>query len=815
MRIVRWTVGLAVVLLPAMLAGQMMVEITEAVETGFGAYTPYPVSVTPSVAPYTIQPDLSNVTNLNGFGFSEHAEEMLAQNGFVVTPSTYKQMYDIYNFCHEENIPVFVTTDAVLHAYHILFDYGLRVLEMQMFYDDLVALTSGMVDEVYEQVQAAPEGRVKQAAVRNWAYFWVAGQLLGDGGAVPAEISERVQEELDLIDGHAGFEASPIFGYQEDYSQYVPRGHYTRNSTLEAYFRAMMWYGRMMFRVDPDTNDTANVAGKMETTQALLIVKALSKLQVGAEPATDVWDRIYEPTVFFVGRTDDLNVYDYLDTGKTVWGEDFPDVFLTELADTTKLEAFIDSAKTLRNPMINSSWVGDWEDFQIKTKGFRFMGQRFIPDAYMFQQLVHRLVYGRFMPRGLDVMAVLGSSRAYAILGDLYGETLNPDYEPQMTKLRDEFGSLESAAWAQNLYWNWLYTLMPLLFDKGEGYPLFMQNQAWTDKELNTALGSWAELRHDTILYAKQSYSEFTGVPTPPDRTRGYVEPNPHLYARLAALAGWMNAGLSERNLLPEEFEGKLDTLETLLLDLKAISEKELTNQALSDAETETIWRFGETLESLLTFSPEVSGQVENDTDDNMAVVADVHTDPNTETCLEEGVGYPFQIFVVCPVEGSLIITQGAVFSYYEFAQPMADRMTDEAWQEKQAGSDPTLPPAWTTSFQDTSLSYVVEGVGHCFCHTTGVEPDPETPGAFGLIQNYPNPFNPTTTIRFRLERGGFVTLTIYDLLGKEIETLISEQRPAGEYAVRWNAEGLSSGVYVCRLAVGGFVETRKLVLQR
>ena len=75
---------------------------------------------------------------------------------------------------------------------------------------------------------------------------------------------------------------------------------------------------------------------------------------------------------------------------------------------------------------------------------------------------------------------------------------------------------IPAADWAQNLYWNWLYTLLPLLEPKGEGWPVFMQNQAWTDKSLNTALGSWAELRHDTILYAKQSETEKSIPPVPP-----------------------------------------------------------------------------------------------------------------------------------------------------------------------------------------------------------------------------------------------------------------------------------------------------------
>jgi 1,4-alpha-glucan branching enzyme len=107
----------------------------------------------------------------------------------------------------------------------------------------------------------------------------------------------------------------------------------------------------------------------------------------------------------------------------------------------------------------------------------------------------------------------------------------------------------------------------------------------------------------------------------------------------------------------------------------------------------------------------------------------------------------------------------------------------------------------------------------------TGVE-DNRTkntlPTVYALEQNYPNPFNPTTTIEYQIppspfsekgERGGFVSLTVYDLLGREVATLINERKQAGTYTQQWNAANLPSGVYFYRLKAGTYTETKKLVL--
>ena len=910
----------------------MMAEITGDVETEFGTYHPYPVNIVPRVQPYTIDPDFNNVYNFDKFQFSEDEKALLLENGFVARPTSYKQLYDVYKDLKDRQTPIFVTTDCMLHTFHVLYDNMLRLLEVRRFAEDLDALNKAMLSEMADMYLQTEDAAVKEILRKDVAYLSVATLLNDPDYTVPDYVADLVSDELALIYAHEGFGLSPIFGYREDYSQYVPRGHYTRNERLKRYFRSMMWYGRMMFRLEPDSTEAGIKKGKEETLAAIYLVLALNRINVNGESAIEVWDRIYTPTVFFVGKADDLNIYEYIDLIEKVYGADYERLPLADFADDEKLMSFIEEAKKLRDPLICSSWVWEWEEFKDVTKGFRFMGQRYIPDSHMFTELTHADVRNRLFPMGLDVFSVLGSARAEYILNSVYEQSqLYPDYPVRIDSLRALFQSFEPRVWAQNLYWNWLYTLKPLLFEKGEGYPSFMQSEAWADKELCTALGSWAELRHDTILYAKQSYTRETAIPSPPGLVQGYVEPNPWLYGRLASLANFMRTGLERRGILIDEVKQRLDSLESLLLALKLISEKELTNSGITFDEYELINSIGDSLEALVSFPPEISGQIESDTDDQMALIADVHTDPNTGMCLEVGVGYPLGLCVITRVEGELVVTQGAMFSYYEFKQPMADRLTDEEWQQMlQSGTAPDLP-VWTggftvvpegfetgtpyhTSAQDIGLialklsisptspkvgdriqvlatisDAIFEGepvvtvrrpdgeqvqvemvktgdtmyvgsldtVGwrpgevvfkavwrYVYGETSydlyesrrstilrsttdvGQEGNPDTIARFYLGQNRPNPFNPTTIISFSIpssEEGlSEADLTVYDLLGQRIRTLVNGRLPDGEHRVIWDGrdesgQQVSSGIYLYRLSVNGgeWTATRTMVLLR
>ncbi|MDI6908047.1 MAG: DUF3160 domain-containing protein [Thermoanaerobacterales bacterium] len=674
-----------------------------ATAAGFAAYREEPVvNVKPAVPAYRVAPDLGNVTNAARFKFSPAARELLARNGFVVVPAQYDEFFWIYemNRYEEYPIPNFVTTDAMLHNYHLYFSHLLRTLEKEKLRPELQALAASMLSGAEEQYRALKGTAWETAARRNVAFFAVAARLLDPAAAVPAYVRPEAERELKLIAEHRETQLSPVMnmgaapdpleGLKEDYTQYIPRGHYDRSDELRSYFKAMMWYGRMTFRAKDDS----------ETRSAALITLLLRDRDRFAR-----WERIYEPTGFFVGKSDDPGYYQYAKLLKEAYGKEPSLSGLTK--DTAKWTAFRAAVEKLEPPAINSIPVFDENiqpDREREIKGFRFMGQRFTLDAAVFQRLIYREVKEngkgerRLLPKGLDIPAAMGSEEAYAILKDM-GETDYRGYPENMQKIRDHIAGLDRETWTQNLYWSWLYTLRPLTEPKGEGYPSFMRNQSWTRKQLAAYLGSWTELKHDTILYAKQVYAEMGGGGYEID-DRGYVEPEPAVYARLAALTRMTIDGLAARDLLNERDRASLERMEQLALALKAIAEKELTNQPLTEQEHDLIRSFGGQLEHFWLEALRDEGVDHRSAtyENPAAVVADVATAP-PDTVLEEATGHVWEIYAVVPVDGKLRIAKGAVYSYYEFPWAASDRLTDKKWQGMLRDGQAPEPPAWTRAF--------------------------------------------------------------------------------------------------------------------
>jgi len=676
----------------------LIFTITETVENDFSDFIPYDEEFTPNAPQHSISPGLTNIANLGLFPtLTVEERQFIESNGFVAVPqSEFKQIHEILSDNDDHDLPSFVSSDAVLHAFHVLYDLALREAETYSFWNLLGNLTESLVDSSYAQYLDAPEGRWQDAALRNAMFFSVALSLLDNQTIVYEEVQDTVTQVLALIEAHEGFSDQWFMGYDEDFSQYVPRGHYTRTDLLGRYFKAMMWFGRVSFHLIPDGDIAPNNRGLNETAQAILLSLALEEEVSGLPGGTigfEIWDAIYQPTVFFVGAADDLLPSEYLSLIHEIYGEG---VELQELDNDVLLHELIQEALTFRDPLILSSLLNDTEDFN-QTKGLRFMGQRFIPDSYILGQLVYTYVgtqvAPRLMPKGLDVMAALGSERAWDLLDD---EKHYLNYVEQMEMLWNVTDNISAQEWTKNLYYLWLYSLLPLLTDPGEGYPAFMQSEAWVDKQLMTALGSWAELRHDTILYAKQSYTvALTALPPPPPI--GYVEPVPRIYARLASLCAMMKSGLEQRSLLSLATSYRLDALHDFLRSMQEISIKELSGESLNETEIRIIENSGDTLDYIA--SRPADDPLLSDADEKMAVIADVHTDVNSMTVLEEAVGNPMIIYVAVYIEGQVVLTRGGTFSYYEFIQPMNDRFTDEAWQDMlDAGEEPPLP-SWLGSF--------------------------------------------------------------------------------------------------------------------
>jgi hypothetical protein len=577
-----------------------------------------------------------------------------------------------------------------------------------------------MYESSLERYESTSDPFLKEPALRNVGYFAVALKCFNENVTVPGAIAEKVEWELENITAHGGFAISPLFNDDEilnsslesamynpdavieDYSQYKPRGHYTRSELLKKYFKGIMWYGRIPFLL---RNESLTVG-------AIMMVEDLQTASHNGK-ATDHWDRIYDVTEKFVGESDDLSHKDYGGVIQTVFGDEAAD---DELKDHDLLEEFRIKASKLKKPLILGGYArilfynGTDESMENFTQSYRLMGQRYIPDSYIFTNMVatEKNLMGytggsewpltcvrsgagpiRGFPRGLDFMAVLGNEAAKEVIVQ-EGDDQFGGYYDARNELESEFNNLTYDNWTKNMYMGWLYSLDSLNDPvEGEEYPGFMTDEDWEYVKLNTNLASWAELRHDTILYAKQSYTAGAdGGPAEPPSDEGYVEPVVELWERLTALTEDTKLLLSNEGVLSEARSDDLDSFIDVLTRLKEISEKELNGEELSGSDYGYIRNFGGRLEDL-------TGSASSDGKDT-TMIADVHTDVNSEECLEEGVGYIQYVMVqVQTANGTWAAMAGPVFSYYEFRQPMADRLTDEEWKTLLDSSEAPEQQLW------------------------------------------------------------------------------------------------------------------------
>jgi hypothetical protein len=716
----------------------------------------------PSLPDYTINLDeLKNLGSfekksqdwsLNPITLSDSIKQTLKQNNFFITQNTdnyfgedpkedttrIDDWTDLYgdiggSSAPQDRLPensVFVSSDFMLHVYHRLIDKEFKYIEQKNFYPSLKKITDTMLKASIDAYNNSNLASKKESYQRLIAYFAVPDAILnssygfykseavGDDSSdsreatlanldamkdkIPAGAYDSAKQEIGLIMDADQIQESPLFGkyldeislsFPEDYTQYGPRSHYGENPTLRTYWRTMMWYGRQNF-----------VAKSPELTRdAMNIVLLMNQFNLMKD-----WENIYVPTSFFVGESDDLGIYDYQKV-------------LTENKDTPPGDELVAKIQqdiaNLPNPKIMSSVaIGDQvvdstkEELQNKTKGFRFMGQRFTPDAFIFSSLTQgdekpdpktgeKLPS---MPTALMVMSALGNKTADQHLNDWISTNASDSKNvlaDRMISLKQYFGALSTDLWTQNIYWSWLYTLQALSqegLDK-TGYPNFMKNTDWDNKNLQCSLGSWTELKHDTLLYAKQSYAEMGGggpegdIPPVP---KGYVEPNIEFLDRLIPFVKMTEDGLKQRGILDDEFIGRNESLLKALSFFRKIAIAEVNNEKISDDD----------FEKLRLMAGNLGGQIlsplpnEQRTEDlaRSALIADVHTDVPGKAILYEADGIPNYIYVAVKDDNGTRMTKGLVYSYYEFKNPIEKRLTDTDWKEwvytKDASKMPNLP---------------------------------------------------------------------------------------------------------------------------
>ncbi len=605
-------------------------------------------------------------TNLSGPVF-----ERLLRDGWVAAEGGQQQLYHIYEQNEYRLVPNFITTDLMLQLGHLYFDLTLREIEEKKLLAEVAALCTSLGAEL--RGQAAAAGPQAPAIERAVLYLGVAvGLCATDSVWTPPDWAEGEQAALMAEQARLILEADelhkgPLLG-TVDYTMFRVRGHYTRSAALARYFRTMMWLALPGFVFD---EEIVPFATPLALSHALARNPALRER----------YEAIEAPVAFYVGPCDDITPELVRAVADSICGEG------------ASLDEWCGRQREIRDELIRrdpTRIVPQCPDDR-RLPQVRFMGQRYIPDSEMFLKLTDW--QQRPFPSGLDLFAVMRVPAALAVLQD--DPPTWAGYAPGLTELQTAFAELPPPGTADNLYWRWFHLLRTLNDQAPAAAPEFMRSPSWGRKNLVTGLASWAELRHDTILYAKQHSAECGGNTLPP-YIPGFVEARPDVFEELRDLIALTTTRLEAWGLLTPHLRRAGGGLQEKLVFLAGIARKELAGEQITLRELDEIRTFGGGVEyytQYLLLGAEGGGWHEiTGPDRRIAVVADVHT--SGDAVLEVGVGDADEIYVIVDCGGDLVIARGAIFSYHEFVHPVGQRLTDEQWHELlDAGrAQPRLP---------------------------------------------------------------------------------------------------------------------------
>jgi len=563
------------------------------------------------------------------------------------TAKPFTTMFSLYEGNRQQGIGNYITEDFILLGHSLMMSETLAAVEENVLSQELTAFTGEMQRELGLQ----PESTVKQ---RNIRYFLVLDALLK--GVPSTEIKDTVVAgEVGKIVAASGILPSGLTGYPIDYSRFKPRGRYTRSPEMERWFRAMTWTGSVYFPLlsSKATEVTPEMADEV-TSCALMLARLIDRsetLSAKYKGIDSLLGRVF-------GKVEDLVWNDYLDI----------------VEETDDVAAF---RKNLHKAARDNGKIGRIYDGIVMVDqleegvtagdvlcGMRLFPRRYSPDSGAMQRMVYPDVAAytgdkaklpftattagtevvKGFPRAYELMWLLGSG----VAGEKLVEEGDKQYEGYGAAL--ENARLELAN-PSNLAVN-CSTIR---------YWLSMGSVTDEARRLNSMLGYWTWGRYISLLFTKQSVTgAVKSIRIPKERGNAWLEPAVELYIRLQADT------LELRNALAGtsgEVVENLDDYLNLMAKLIHIADLERSGYSLDNEQNRLLNDLDKTLSSLTGV-------------EDKPIVVDVHTEPNSGMVVQEGVGFAKPTEFVLGNDR----LRGALFTHYEFKQPMAERLTDESW---------------------------------------------------------------------------------------------------------------------------------------
>ncbi|MDR1515102.1 MAG: DUF3160 domain-containing protein [Synergistaceae bacterium] len=620
----------------------------------------------------------------------------ISKRGFAIDPAPVIREYlavddmaDSYNETGDYEVD-FITTDIFLHSFHLLFDHTLQKLERIYLASALESGLKNAMIELEKMKSGLPDGAMTSYETARDMFSVAHALLTGDSNGLSSAAAEELRRVLEAGESaKSGLTGQPI-----DYTAFKPRGHYTLTPKFERYFCAMGYIGSAELPLF-DAKTRRPITRNVRTAALIsLVLDALGKS----------WEAFEEPIGFLVGVPNSGSPQMFRALVRKHIGEPGEAKGYKNLSDGAKISSLAeDIASAIKGPAIQAGVGIDKEDsdFENRLPVFRISGKRFTWDAYAMNRLTSPRVgtdeLPRNIPEGTDVMAVLGSGTAdeYARKNDSV-----KGYRKNLDALRAETPKYLSKE--NTVYSKWL-SAFAAGFKLSGSDQFFYNDPSWGWKKVNTHLASWAELKHDTILYAEQSAAEmgaggdlYAGRFAPPN-PRGCVEPDPQVFDALLAAVEELRVFVRKYAMEPplsdeddfytssDNYGNKLDLFAQLLTSARDIAQKEVSGAELTPEDYKEIKTLARSFRGNILlpgtgefFGDNVYEQLK------MALVADVATNGWDKTALEAATGTPRKIYVfVNDKSGGARLARGYVYSYYEFERPLSDgRMTDEEWKK-------------------------------------------------------------------------------------------------------------------------------------
>jgi hypothetical protein len=753
--------------------GQLPLEDFVALYGPTNEYLPQ-ISFDPTLAEFwhqfNLDPAIHNATNsadprLTDFRLNPEEFAVFQTNGFVVSPRLGSYSFaDAFYKVYSDDLPVFFSADAALQAWHRSYLGMLEELEESHLSPTLEVILRDMAMFV-DMLWSESAGTALQDGMLDADFFLAVARSLLTGINHYGSLGQNTQIQTTLT-AISNLQPSEIvmFGTNRfvDFSQFQVRGHYETSQRLQRYFRTMMWCALIDFRFSGfEFTFPAPVENSIRELSGAVALQLLMN-RVGH---FNNWLQMDNLVQMFVGSPDALN-FAQLGDLLAAAGISTP-AHVSTTATLTNLQGQIMSGQLGVQNIRSGYFWSPMSPEQIKLpRSFAVMGQRFVPDAWAHSVCVFDSIIWdedgvpdvwdkvqRRVPSALDIaFSVLGNDQ---VVPDIAARIARADltpadgrdywrdgrmYQHNLAAARQVMDGQSPQAWTNNIYMSWLACLRELSEPTtSPEFPEAMRTRAWAMKTLNTQLASRTQLRHDTVLYAKQPYTGDILCEYPD----GYVEPRPGFWRKMKEMA------LRTKELvitLPKTgtivFEANdpleppytvsrasiwtnrvrfLETFANTMATLQAISEKELALQPLSGDEVFFLKGLIENPGAVYTGARTYSGwypglfymnvraqrSVDFASSDRWdALVTDVHTDVPSVLVgdpggiLHQAVGnvHMLLVSVDCGPSGAAVYA-GPVLSHYEFELGPTTRLTDSQWKSQVRAGDLPLQPDWTRNY--------------------------------------------------------------------------------------------------------------------